>query len=75
MPSLELNNVTWVHPIQILPHLFQDIYIARTTLKHHVKLIRVWLNIAFQKGLFIHMMNINTCSPHPYNNQKHTYIK
>ena len=30
MPSLQLKNITRVHPIQIFPHLLQELRIART---------------------------------------------
>jgi hypothetical protein len=66
VPTLQLNNITRGHPIQLYPNLFQDLSIGRTTLEHQVKLIRVRLDIAFQICFLVNMMKMN--------NSRHTYI-
>jgi hypothetical protein len=66
VPTLQLNNITRVHPIQLYPNLFQDLGVRRSTLEHQVKLIRVGLYISFQICLLVNMMTMN--------DSRHTYI-
>src|ERR1043165_1708629 len=44
MPSLQHNHITWVHPIQLLPYIFQEFYIVGTSIKHQIMLIQVRTN-------------------------------